>query len=129
MFDIFNETSFLHTIITIGSFIIFGIAIVGVVTRKNLFKIFVSLSIAEASLFLYFIGNHFEVSKKAPITHSEITTFSTSMVDPVPQAMILTTIVIAIAVLALGLTFVINYYKLTNNIDIDKMDELKEVRS
>ncbi len=128
MFDIFNETSVLHTIITIGSFTIFGIAMVGVLTKKNLFKIFLSLSIAEASLFLYFIGNHFEVSKIAPITNSNITTFSTSMVDPVPQAMILTTIVIAIAVLALGLTFVRNYYKLTNNIDIDKMDELKEVK-
>lgn len=132
MFDIFNETSFLHTIITIGSFIIFGIAIIGVLTKKNLFKIFLSLSIAEASLFLYFIGNHFEVSKIAPIANiagDTITTFSSSMADPVPQAMILTTIVIAIAILALGLTFVISYYKLTNNIDIDKMDELKEVKS
>ncbi|MEA3353888.1 MAG: sodium:proton antiporter [Campylobacterota bacterium] len=129
MFDIFNETSFLHTIITIGSFIIFAIAIVGVLTKKNLFKIFLSLSIAEASLFLYFIGNHFEVSKTAPIVNNDITTFSSSMADPVPQAMILTTIVIAIAILALGLTFVISYFKLTNNIDIDKMDELKEVKS
>jgi multisubunit Na+/H+ antiporter MnhC subunit len=50
------------------------------------------------------------------------------MVDPVPQAMILTTIVIAIAVLALALSFIINYFKLTNNMRVDEMSELGEDR-
>jgi len=48
------------------------------------------------------------------------------MVDPVPQAMILTTIVIGIAVLALALSFIINYFKLTNNLSVDEMNELGE---
>jgi len=54
----------------------------------------------------------------------EVPNFTLNMVDPVPQAMILTTIVIAIAVLALALSFIINYFKLTNNMRIDEMSEL-----
>ena len=86
------------------------------------------MAIAEASLFIYFIGMHFEVGKVAPITSDEMTKFSSNMVDPVPQAMILTTIVIAIAILSLALSFIINYFKLTNNMRVDEMNELGEDR-
>ncbi len=128
MFDTFNQTPFLHGVITIGSFLILSIGLIGAFSKKNLFKIFISLSIAEASLFLYFIGMHFEVGKVAPMLSDKVTKFSSNMVDPLPQAMILTTIVIAIAVLSLALSFVINYFKLTNNMRIDEMNELGEDR-
>jgi multisubunit Na+/H+ antiporter MnhC subunit len=126
MLNSFNQTPFLHGVITIGSLILLTIGLVGALTKKNLFKIFLSLAIAEASLFIYFIGMHFEVGKVAPIVTDEVTKFSLNMVDPVPQAMILTTIVIAIAVLSLALSFVINYFKLTNNMRVNQMDELGE---
>jgi multisubunit Na+/H+ antiporter MnhC subunit len=102
------------------------IGLIGALSKKNLFKIFLSFAIAEASLFIYFIGMHFEVGKVAPILTDEVTTFGVKMVDPVPQAMILTTIVIGIAVLALALSFIINYFKLTNNLRVDEMNELGE---
>ncbi len=126
MLNSFNQTPFLHGVITIGSLILLTIGLVGALTKKNLFKIFLSLAIAEASLFIYFIGMHFEVGKVAPILTDEVTEFSLNMVDPVPQAMILTTIVIAIAVLSLALSFIINYFKLTNNMRVNQMDELGE---
>ena len=128
MLNSFNQTPFLHGVITIGSLILLTIGLVGALTKKNLFKIFLSLAIAEASLFIYFIGMHFEVGKVAPIVTDEVTKFSLNMVDPVPQAMILTTIVIAIAVLSLALSFIINYFKLTNNMRVNQMDELGEGR-
>ena len=126
MLNSFNQTPFLHGVITIGSLILLTIGLVGALTKKNLFKIFLSLAIAEASLFIYFIGMHFEVGKVAPILTDEVTEFSLKMVDPVPQAMILTTIVIAIAVLSLALSFIINYFKLTNNMRVNQMNELGE---
>lgn len=126
MLESFNQTPFLHGVITIGSFLLLTIGLVGALSKKNLFKIFLSFTIAEASLFIYFIGMHFEVGKVAPILTDEVTTFGVKMVDPVPQAMILTTIVIGIAVLALALSFIINYFKLTNNLRVDEMNELGE---
>jgi len=126
MLSSLNQTPFLHMVITIGSLLLLTIGLVGALTKKNLFKIFLSLAIAEASLFIYFVGMHFEVGKIAPITTDEVTQFSQNMVDPVPQAMILTTIVIAIAILSLAMSFVIGYFKLTNNMRIDEMNELGE---
>ncbi len=114
----------LHIIITIGSFIIFGIGMIGVILKKNLFMVFISLSVSEASLFLWFIGMHFSENKTAPIVADGIKEFSSNMTDPVPQAMILTTIVIAVAILSLALSFIVNYQKLSKNLDIDKMNEL-----
>ena len=129
MFEILNELNrpdILHSVITIGSFIIFGIALIGVVLKKNLFMIFISLSIAEASLFIYFIGMQYKVGQTAPIVSNRVKEFSLNMVDPVPQAMILTTIVIAVAILALALSFIVKYQNLSQNIDIDKMDEFSD---
>ena len=126
MLSSLNQTPFLHGVITIGSFTILMIGLIGVLTKRNLFKIFLSFAIIETSLFLYFIGMHFEIGKTAPIVSSEVKTFSLNMTDPIPQAMILTTIVIGIAVLSLGLSFIINYFKLTNNMRVDEMNELGE---
>ena len=128
MLSSLNQTEFIQTVITVGSLLILTIGLVSALTKKNLFKIFLSLAIAEASLFIYFIGMHFEVGKIAPITTDEVTSFSANMVDPVPQAMILTTIVIAIAILSLAMSFLINYFKLTNNMRVDEMNELGENR-
>ncbi len=117
----------LHPLITMISLAIFGVALLGVLVKKNLFKIFLAFSVAESALFLFFIGNHYTPGLKAPIAADGITRFDPAfMVDPLPQAMILTTIVIGIAVSALGLSMVIRYYKLTGHMRIDKMDELGE---
>jgi len=122
MLDSFNQTHFLHSVITIGSFLILLIGLVGALSKKNLFKIFLSLAIAESSLFIYFIGMHFSIGKIAPIVTNKVTEFSNDTVDPIPQAMILTTIVIGIAVLSLALSFIISYYKLTGKMRIDDMN-------
>ncbi len=126
MFEFFNDPKIISSSVLIGSFVIFGIALLGVMIQKNLIKIFIALSIAEANLFLYFIGSHFSHGKVAPIVTDSVKEFSPQMVDPVPQAMILTTIVIAIAVLALALSYITKYYSFTKNLDISKMDELGE---
>ena len=60
----------------------------------------------------------------APILGENYPTFS-AMNDPLPHAMILTAIVIGMAVLALGVSFAIEYYKLTGNAEIDKMNEMR----
>lgn len=128
MLENLNQTNILHTIIIFGSLFIFAIGLVGVLSQRNLLKIFICFALVEGSLFLLFIGLHFDIHAIAPIVMSSVPNFSAQMVDPVPQAMILTTIVISIAVLALGISFITKYFQLTSNIDISKMDELGEDR-
>jgi len=123
MFDFFNSIQTIHWIVIVGSMTLFFIGFYGLTTQKNLIKVLVSFSIIESSLFIFFIGLHYKTGLVAPIVDSGLKTF-TNMVDPVPQAMILTTIVIGLAILALGLSFGIEYFKLTGKNDISTMDEL-----
>ncbi len=126
MLETLNQPTYLHFVITVGAFGVFAIGLIGVLVKKNLFKIFLSFSLVESSLFLFFIGSHYDVGKRAPIVADGVMAFDHRMVDPVPQAMILTTIVIGIAVLALGLSYVVRYYRLSGHTRIDQMDELGE---
>jgi len=124
MFDFFNQSEVIKTIVITGSMALFFVGLFGLLTRKHIIKIFMSIAIMESSVFLLFIGFSFKSDFIAPIvdeTHKNIAIMN----DPIPQAMILTAIVIAMAVLALGVSFAIEYYKLTGRTDIDDMKSLR----
>ena len=124
IFTYLNQDEVIKTIVIIGSMSLFFIGLFGLLTKKHIIKIFLSISIMEMSLFLLFIGLSFKKEFTAPIIADKFTTFA-DMNDPIPHAMILTAIVIAMAVVALGVSFAIEYYKLTGVTDIDKMNGLK----
>ncbi len=124
MLEILNQNETIHTIVTVGSMSLFFVGLFGLLTQKHLIKVFMSIAIMETSLFLFFIGVMFDKNFTAPIVDATHTTF-TNMNDPIPHAMILTAIVIGMAVLALGVSFAIEYYRVTQNSEIDKMNGLK----
>jgi len=124
MFEFFNQPEVIKTIVTIGSMALFFLGLFGLLTRKNLIKIFISIAIMETSIFLLFIGLTFKIDFIAPIldtAHADVSVMN----DPIPHAMILTAIVIGMAVLALGVSFAIEYFKLTGKTDIDEMNEMR----
>ena len=124
MFEFFNQSEVIKIIVIVGSMTLFFIGLFGLLTRKHLIKIFISISIMETSLFLLFIGLTYDRNLIAPILRSSEEGF-TNMIDPVPHAMILTAIVIGMAVLALGVSFAIEFYKLTNKTDINQLNEMR----
>lgn len=81
------------------------IGIAGMLLSHHLFRIVLALAIAEAGANLLLVLAGYRWDAIAPIltdTHQ-----STAMVDPVPQAMVLTAIVIGVGVQALALGLVI----------------------
>jgi len=124
MFEYLNQPDVIKTVVTIGSMVLLFIGIFGLLTQKHFIKIFISISIMETAVFLFFIGNMFNAKLTAPIISDGFTNVA-NMNDPIPHAMILTAIVIGMAVLALGVSFAIEYYKLTANTEIDKMNEMR----
>lgn len=114
-----NYTDFLPTF----SIILIFIGLWGVVTQKNIIKIFVSLSISETGVNLLFISIAGFKGKLAPIITDPAVT--TGYTDPLPHALILTSIVIGTAVTALGLTIVARYFEQKGTLDISKMKELR----
>ena len=124
MFEYLNQAESIKNIVTIGSMVLLFIGLFGLLTQKHFIKIFISIAIMETAIFLFFIGNIFNKNFTAPIINNGFKNVAI-MNDPIPHAMILTAIVIGMAVLALGVSFAIEYYKLTGNTEIDKMNEMR----
>ena len=105
-------------------FILFLIGLYGVLTRKNIIKIIIGLSIMEYSLNLFFILIGYIDGGVVPIV--DLTSSQTvKYVDPLPQALVLTAIVIGLATTALLLAIAIKLYKKYKTFDIDKINNLK----
>ena len=120
-----NQEDVIRTLVDTGSMILFFIGFFGLLTQRHIIKIFMSVSVMEVAVFLFFIGNLFHVGFTAPILGDGHNAF-VSMNDPIPHAMILTAIVIGMAVFALGVSFAIEYYKLTGRTDINDISEMGE---
>ena len=125
LLDWFNQPDVITAIVAFGSMGLFFVGLFGLLTQRHLIKIFISVSLMEAAVFLYFLGTVFHRELTAPILGDGYTAF-TGMNDPIPHAMILTAIVIGMALFALGVSFAIEYYKLTGRTDINKMKEMGE---
>lgn len=85
------------------------IGAVGIVMGKHLFRIILALAIAEAGANLLLVVAGLKPDAVAPIISSGM--IQGNMVDPVPQAMVLTSIVIGVGIQALALSLGIRVYK------------------
>ncbi|UCH13825.1 MAG: NADH-quinone oxidoreductase subunit K [Bacteroidales bacterium] len=104
-------------------FILFLVGLFGVLTKRNVIKIVIGLSIMEFSIFLFFALIGYIDEGLAPIIVQNIS--STKFVDPLPQAMVLTAIVIGLATNSMLLAIAIRLYKKYNTFDIRKINSLK----
>ena len=120
-----NQDAVIVSMVNIGSMALFFLGLVGLLSHRHILRIFISVSMMEIATFLFFIGNTFNKDFTAPILGDGHTTF-TAMNDPIPHALILTAIVIGMAVFALGVSFAIEYFKLTGKTDINEMNVLGE---
>jgi len=84
-----------------------SIGLYGVVSKRNLMKIFISLSIMETGVNLLLITIGYVPEGTAPIENANFTKY----VDPLPQALVLTAIVIGLSVTALAIAMLISYYE------------------
>jgi len=94
-----------------------AIGIYGVMTKKNLIKIFISISIMETGVNLMLIAIGYIPGGTAPIENGNFAKY----VDPLPQALVLTAIVIGVSVLALALVMVINYYQKNKTLEYRRL--------
>jgi multisubunit Na+/H+ antiporter MnhC subunit len=102
---------------------LFLVGLYGVVTRRNLVKIAISLSIMEISTFLFFALMGYIQNGVAPIVNPDEP--DKIYVDPLPQALVLTAIVIGLATTALLLAVIIRLYRKYNTFDIREIRNLK----
>ena len=93
----------------------------GILTQRNIIKIILSLNILEIGLNLFIVSIGFVEGGIAPILTSTNNSSSLLFVDPLPQALVLTAIVIGVGTTALGLALAKNIYAKYGTLDIDEM--------
>jgi multisubunit Na+/H+ antiporter MnhC subunit len=104
-------------------FILFLVGLYGVITRRNLVKIVISLSIMEFSTFLFFVLIGYVDGGVAPIV--DPTDPVKTYVDPLPQALVLTAIVIGLATTAMLMAVIIRLYRKYKTLDIREINNLR----
>ncbi len=109
-----------------------AIGLYAVVTKRNLIKIVLGLSILDSGVNLLFITVGYVAKGTAPIfspavmeKYKSVQEAAQAMVDPVPQALVLTAIVIGFGVTAVALALVIRLYRHHNTTNIDEIRNLK----
>ena len=110
-------------IIYILCFILFLVGLYGVVSKRNLIKIIIGIAIMEYSINLFLILIGYIEGGTAPIITKGFE--NAKFVDPLPQAIILTSIVIGLATTALLLAVAIRLYQKYGTFDINKINDLK----
>jgi len=96
----------------------------GLLTQRNIIKIIVSLNILEIGVNLFIVSVGFVAGGRAPIfTSTYNSSVDFSFVDPLPQALVLTAIVIGVGTTALGLALAKNIYQKYGTFEIDEMGE------
>jgi multicomponent Na+:H+ antiporter subunit C len=97
-----------------------------VVVKPNLIKKIIGLGIFTNSIHLFLISTGFREGGIAPIvTPQNLGIFAQYAVDPLPQALVLTSIVIQLSVTALALGIAILAFRYLDTLDTDKMNRLR----
>lgn len=125
MLEFFDSPRVVHGIYILGSLTLFFVGLYGLLAKRHLLKVLISIGVMEVSVYLLFVALATSPGETAPILADGLREFS-GMADPVPQALTLTAIVIGMAVLALGVSLVIRYHRLTGNADVTAMQALKD---
>ena len=106
-------------------FLIFIIGFIGLIIEKNIIKKIIGLSLLNSSIVLLFILEASRIGDHSPILVGQ----GKNIVDPVPQALMLTAIVIGVCVTSLSLAMAVRLYKTTGSLDITIIKERIENES
>lgn len=103
--------------------LLFCIGLYCVLRKRNIIKIIIGLAIIEYAVNLFLILVGYKSHGRAPILAHDQQILN--MVDPLPQALVLTAIVIGLAVTALLVAIAIRIYEKHGTFDITKIRKLR----
>lgn len=89
-----------------AAIVLFFLGLYGIIARRNIVKTVISIGIMESAVILFFISANYVQGGLPPIGDVN----PERMVDPMPQALMITAIVIGVSVTAVSLTMFITLY-------------------
>jgi len=117
----------LPTIVLASGFLVVLIGLWGMLTRKNIIQIIIGFSLTDTGIHMVMVAVGYLNGRTAPIIDAAVdrSQAATTLVDPIPSALVLTAIVIGLGITALMLSYAIRIYKQNRSLSIDDCSELK----
>lgn len=105
---------------------LFLIGLYGVIVHRNLLRMLLSLGLMESATFLMLIALGYRTGGTAPIFYEQgIVPGETVVVDPIMQALALTSIVIGVVTLAMALSLIIHLARHYRTLDAHRIRDLR----
>lgn len=107
--------------------LLFAIGLYGVLTKRNLFKIIIGLLIIEYAVFLMFALVGYREGGIALVFVKGLSAGDAmqKMVDPIPQSLALTVMIIGLGAIALICALAVRIYEKYGTLDVRKIKKLK----
>ena len=111
----------------ITGFLVILIGLYGALTNRNIIRMIVAFAVANTGVHLVLVGVGYIDGRTAPILDRGVPAAEAAsrIIDPLPQALVLTAIVIGLGVTALMLAYAYRLYQTKGTLDISKYRELK----
>jgi len=106
-----------------GAISLILIGLYAILVKKNVLKMLIGLSIMETGVNLLLISVGYISGRSAPILSEGIG--PNQAVDPIPQALVLTAIVIGVATTAMALSVAIILYEKYGTLNVEEIRRLR----
>jgi multicomponent Na+:H+ antiporter subunit C len=108
-------------------FLLILIGFYGALTNRNILRMIVAFTVADSGVNLVIVAVGYMDGRTAPILDATVQAGEAAarFIDPVPQALVLTAIVIGVGVTALMLAYALRLYGQKRSLDIARFTELK----
>ena len=104
--------------------VLFFIGLAGVILRKNMMITVIASGVMSTAVILMFVTMGSSVDHRAPMVADSVAVAA----DPVPQALMITSVVIGVAVKTVCLVLILNHYRQHKTLDWDAAKAIREGR-
>ena len=104
--------------------ILFAIGFTMLVFSKNMLKKIMGLNIMDTGVYLFLASMGYIEDKLTPIVPSQGAVNPTDYINPIPQGLVLTGIVVSVSVSALMLALTVRLYKKYRTLNLDEIYDM-----
>ena len=100
--------------------LLFFVGLSGLMVRRNMMISVISMGIMDSGIILFFLSMNLDVQQYFPESYGNET------VDSIPHALMLTSIVIGVAVTAIALIMILDFYNRNKTLDWDDAKKIRD---
>jgi len=108
-------------VVEVFAVVMFFIGFFGLITSRNAIKSIVFIVLTEASVIMFFLSIGYTAGILAPV--GENLQHIENVADPLPQALMITAIIIGLAITAINITMLITLFRKLKSTDWDVIKE------